>query len=301
MSARQLILRYNHILNKLSKGPATFSEIDQYLTLQSSICDEAFNVSKRQFQRDIRDISSIFELEIYFDKASHVYRINDAEFSEISRRRIEALDTFNALKIGDGASKFILFEPRKATGTENLSTLVYAIRNRFELKFSYQKYWENESSVRQIEPLALKEFKSRWYVIGRDKKDLKIKSFALDRISNLENSGAKFIPTNSSNVKDSYQHCFGIIGPNGLEPQKVILSFDPIQGKYIKSLPLHQSQKIVVENPSELRIEIDVYITYDLVMEILSYGEYVRVIEPQSLVREISNTLECALMQYQQK
>src|SRR5665648_765225 len=99
MSVRQSILRYIHVLNKLRKAPASYQEIDQYLILQSNLQDEKFNASKRQFQRDLKDISSIFELEIFYDASNGVYRINEDEISEISKRRMEAFDTFNALRI----------------------------------------------------------------------------------------------------------------------------------------------------------------------------------------------------------
>ena len=43
---------------------------------------------------------------------------------------------------------------------------------------------------------------------------------------------------------------------DGGEPQKIVLSFDPFQGQYIKSLPLHKSQTVLVDNVEEFRIKI---------------------------------------------
>jgi len=67
MSKRESIFRYLHIVNKLQKTPATFEEIDNYLLQQSERQDYKFNVSKRQFQRDLKDIGSIFEIDISYD------------------------------------------------------------------------------------------------------------------------------------------------------------------------------------------------------------------------------------------
>jgi len=64
MSTRESVLRYIHITNRLRKSSATFGEIDQYLKQQSELQGYNFNVSKRQFQRDLEDIGSIFEIEI---------------------------------------------------------------------------------------------------------------------------------------------------------------------------------------------------------------------------------------------
>lgn len=298
MSARQTILRYIHILNRLRKSPATFKEIDQYLIQQSNLQEEKFSVSKRQFLRDVKDIASIFELEIYFDFSDGVYRIIEEEVSEISRRRIEAFDTFNALKIGENISDIIHFESRKPLGTENLFGLIQAVKNRLNVKFIYRKFWEDEMTYRNVEPYALKEFKSRWYVIAKDHKDDKIKTFALDRLTNLEITNMPFIIPSDFNVEESYRHCFGIISPSNEEPQEVILSFEPMQGKYIKSLPLHQSQQILVDNKAELRVSLKLFITHDLIMELLSFGADVNVLEPKSLSYKIRNANKEAYKQY---
>jgi predicted DNA-binding transcriptional regulator YafY len=298
MSVRQTIFRYIHILNRLRKSPATFKEIDLYLIQQSNLQEEKFTVSKRQFLRDIKDIASIFELEIYFDFINGVYRINDEEFSEISRRRMEAFDTFNALKIGENTSDIIHFESRKPLGTENLFGLIHAVKNRLNVKFTYQKFWEDEMTNRNVEPYALKEFKSRWYVLAKDHKDNKIKAFALDRLTNLEITNMPFTFPSDFSVEESYRHCFGIISPSDEELQEIILSFDPIQGKYIKSLPLHQSQQILVDNNAELRVSLKLFITHDLIMELLSFGAEMKVLQPPTLADEIKKALKNAYKQY---
>ena len=45
-------------------------------------------------------------------------------------------------------------------------------------------------------------------------------------------------------------------------------------------------------NEEELRISLDLVITKDLIMEILSHGENVKVIKPKSLIRDIKNQLD---------
>jgi predicted DNA-binding transcriptional regulator YafY len=137
------------------------------------------------------------------------------------------------------------------------------------------------------EPYALKEFKNRWYVLANDVKDQQIKSFALDRICDLEISREHFIRPASFNVNDHFRYSFGIVGPNDECPQVVVLSFNAYQGKYIKSMPLHETQQIVVDNDDELRLQLTVYVTHDLIMELLSYGQNVKVLQPESLKNQM--------------
>ena len=298
MSTTELLLRYIHIVNRVSKSPATFKEIDDYLSRQSAFQDYKFNISQRQFLRDLKKIGSILEIEIYYDPRQGVYLINEAEFSELSRRRLEAFDTFNALKIGDSTSRLIHFEKRRPQGTENLFGVLHAIKNNLQINFTYQKFWEEQSTERSVHPLALKEFRNRWYLLSKDMKDGAVKTFALDRLTTLDITPIKFKPSPDFDIEEQFRYCFGIISPTDEDPQEIILSFDSIQGKYIKSLPLHHSQQILIDSEHELRIKLTLCVTYDLVMELLSFGELVKVIEPASLIKEITSKYRKALTRY---
>lgn len=277
MSKRETITRYNLTIKKLRKHPATFSEISDYLAFESDLQEYNFNVSKRTFQRDIEDIRSIYNIDIQYDFSQKVYYIAFDEQPEINERILEAFDTFNALNISYRLSDFIHFERRRPRGTENLYGLLHAIKNEVQISFSYQKFDEDEITRRVTEPCALKEFKNRWYVLATDMKDKKVKSFALDRLSELEISKKKFQLPNDFNVNEQFKHCFGIINPNECKPQEIILSFDPFQGKYIKTLPLHESQVILKDNDDELLIKLTLFVTHDFFMEILSFGDNVKV------------------------
>ena len=291
MSTKESLLRYFHITNKLRKAPATFNEIDSYLKQHSELQSMNFNVSKRQFKRDLEDIGSIFEIEINYDFKRRVYAIEEELQSEVSRRRLEAFDTFNALKIGENISKAIQFENRRRQGTENLFGLLHAITNNLQIRFTYQKFWEDKPSQRTVGPLALKEFKNRWYLIStipdKDFSDGIIKTFGLDRISSLEITTNKFKCPKNFDLEEYFRHCFGIISPLEEKPTEVILSFDPDQGKYIKTLPLHHSQQIIVDNGDELRIKLLIYNTFDFRMELLAHGNTVRVLQPEFLAEQI--------------
>lgn len=298
MSKRESIARYNLIIKKLRKQPSSFSEISDYLAFESDLQEYNFNVSKRTFQRDIEDIRSVYNIDIQYDFSRKVYYIDFDEQPEVNERILEAFDTFNALNITDRLSNYIHFEKRRPQGSENLYGLLHAIKNKVQISFSYQKFWEDEITHRITEPYALKEFKNRWYVLANDLKDKKVKSFALDRLFELEITRKKFQLPNDFNVNEHFKYCFGIISPNEHKPQEVILSFDPFQGKYIKTLPLHESQVILKDNADELLIKLTLFVTHDFFMEILSFGDNVKVIQPVSLIAEIKKAYENALKLY---
>ncbi len=82
------------------------------------------------------------------------------------------------------------------------------------------------------------------------------------------------------------------------EVQPVILSFTPHQGKYIKTQPLHHSQRVLIDNEEELRIQLNIRINYELEEQILKQGEKVTVIEPQELKELIKNRILNSLENY---
>ena len=298
MSKRESIARYNLIIKKLRKHPASFAEIADYLALESELQEYNFNVSKRTFQRDLEDIRSLYNIDIQFDFSRKVYFLDFDEQPDINERILEAFDTFNALNLSDRLSNNIHFEKRRPQGTENLYGLLHAIKNQLQIKFTYQKFWEDELTKRNVEPYALKEFRNRWYVLANDLKDNKVKSFALDRLSDLDITKKRFQFPDDFNVNRHYKYCFGIISPNGHKPEEIELSFDPFQGKYIKTLPLHESQQILIDNEEELRIKLTLFITHDFFMELLSYGENLRVIKPESLINDLKSTFKNVLKLY---
>jgi predicted DNA-binding transcriptional regulator YafY len=299
MSKRESLQRQLIIINKLRVAPRTFDELSGILDEESEIHSYNFRISKRTFQRDINEIRSLFFIDIRFDSSQKHYYIEMDEQSERQRRILEAFDTFNALNMSDRLSDFIHFEKRKPQGTENLYGLLHAIRNQLQIEFWHQKFWDVKPTERKVEPYALKEFSNRWYLLAKDLKDNSIKSFALDRMKYLEFTKMKFQRPAGFDVNEHYKHSFGIIGPNGQKPKEIILSFDPLKGKYIKSLPLHESQEIILDNESEVRIKLSLIISYDFIMEILSHGDEVKVIKPVSLIKTIKDIYQRALNRYQ--
>ena len=298
MSKRESISRYTLIINKLRKHTANYKEIANYLARESEMQDYNFNVSKRTFQRDLADIRSMYDIDIQYNQSEKVYFIDFEDKPEINERMFEAFDTFNALNLTDRLSDYIHFEMRRPQGTENLYGLLHAIKNRFIIEFSYHKFWDDVASFRTMEPFALKEFKNRWYALGKDLKDNKVKSFALDRLSNLDITKRHFQYPSDYNVNNDYRHCFGIISPNGLKPMEIILSFDPFQGKYIKTLPLHHTQQVLFDNEDELQIKLKLCITFDFVMELLSNGNRMKVLQPQALIEKLKTAHLEAYNQY---
>ena len=305
MSKRAYIHRFLLIFKKLKIKPyTTYEELRNFIENQLECLqmqDDSLNMgfSKRTLQRDIKEIRNLFGIDIEYSKTAKGYFINQSEVENMNfQRMIESFDMFTSLKLAQDLTPFVHLEKRRPLGTENLYGLFHAIKNRFQIKFSYQKFWEDEKTQRKTNPYAIKEFKDRWYLMAKDNRDGNVKSFALDRLTDLEITNKIFESPRDYNIEEVYRYCFGIINPNDEVPQVIVLSFDPVQGRYIKSLPLHETQEVLVDNKNEIQIRLKLCITYDFIMELLSHGDNLKVLKPARLMKEIKTAHEKAYKQY---
>lgn len=256
-------------------------------------------ISKRTFHRDLAEMKELFGIDIKFDKTQKGYKIeNDIDANKIllidSYRYIHTFQCFKDI------NNYIASDTEK-TGSEHLLILLDSVQNRRRIRFNYQKYVSVDIDLKTINPYFIKQFKSRWYVIGLDKKDNKTKTFALERMTNVQHtddgSACYDIPKDIT-PDNFFNDTFGIFKMPDLLAEEVILSFKPLKGKFIKSNPLHHSQTELIEDENEYRIKIRLQLTHDFTMEILSHGDEVRVISPVSLIRDVRTKMENALKQY---
>jgi len=290
MAKQDYILRYLTIIKKLRKNKeATFEEIKEYLREESEIQDRSFSISNRTFQRDLNEIRTLFKIDIQFNFSSKVYYIADDQQSDLNNRMLESIDTINSLKLASDITQYMFFEKRKAKGTHHFYGLLHAIKNRIVINLTHKTYAYDEPTNRLVEPLALKESKGRWYLFAKDRNDKKFKTFGLDRVIGFEYTAFRFDYPKNLDVNEVFRNCFGVINPENSKPEEIILSFDPEHGKYIKSYPIHETQTILIDDEDELRIRLYLYITIDLIMELLSYRDTFRVISPTNLRKDLVN------------
>lgn len=283
--------RYLYIIDKLQTVPSNFVDLHEYVMskLGNDDLGNNFEYSSRTFDRDKKDIFDIFGILIQYNRKDKVYYIEDEIEDPSVSRMMEAFTIHQALKEGSKLSPSIYLEKRKSTGTHLINGILHAIQNRWMISFTHTKFWTMEISQRTVKPIAIKESEHRWYLIAEDTKDSQIKNFGFDRITDLKILDTKFKPI-PFNVDKNYQHAFGI---ETYEPaQKIVLEFSWQQGNYVKSFQLHNSQKIVKDNEDHLVVELFIHATNDIMMELLKYGNQVKVISPISLQNEIKNRIE---------
>lgn len=281
--------------SKKNKG-ASYEEIQDYLILKYQDQDidlDDLKFTKRTFLRDKEAISKILKTDIIYRRSSNTYAIDVDEDDEFQEDVFDNLLLVEAFRNVQGKKDVMLFEQRKSRGLHWLNGLVHAINHHKIVTLRYTKFWEGVSYKKVLEPYALKESRNRWYLLAHEKNDEKyfLKTFGLDRISDLEIAQSSFRPKKYDIQKD-FKNSFGIISTLDETPEEIILSFDSDQGSYIKTLPLHHSQEILIDDENELRIKLKLVPTYDFEQEILSQGKRVKIISPESFKNQMKAEVE---------
>jgi len=279
MAKREFIQRQLLIIRRLKGKPSSFDDLKKYLLQQQEITEDNFDISQRTLQRDISEIRSIFGITIKFNRKERIYEIDQEDEEKPFERIIEAFDTLNALNFSSQVSDKLILEKKGNKGTEHMHGLLYAIENSFEINILHKSFWKEKAETRILQPLAVKEAHNRWYLVCFDSFKKDFRNFGLDRILSLEILTNKFKAINY-NAAEYYRNAFGI--ETNEYATKIILNFTEFQAKYIKSLPLHSSQKVVFEDENCSKFEYFMHPTNDFLMEILKYGDNVIIEEPAS-------------------
>ncbi len=248
MVHRNYLHRLLFIIKKLrTSGNATYAEINDYIQREFEVRDGIKSYTIRTLQRDINDIRELFNIDIKCNSLNRYYIAED-EDKGFNNRMLEAFDIFNLLNIGEQISPNVLFENRCQSGTQHLFGLLHAIKNGLVIKFSHKPHYQAEALQHEAEPYALKEFNGQWYLLAKDNNNNCLKTFGLDRITDLEITKMKFYFPDNFKAADYYEHCYGVTVPDDSEcdPEEIIIETTAKQAKYIKSYPIHQSQKLRV-------------------------------------------------------
>jgi len=167
-------------------------------------------------------------------------------------------------------------------GLNYLEEIYNAIINQQALKVTYKGYRTEEKQAFDFHPYFLKQYNTRWFLFGFNDKHQKISNLALDRIKEIKESKVKY---KSNEDPDFLEHFFDIVGVT-LKPDEhvehIVLEIHKDLLPYIVSKPLHGSQKVAKKTEEWTKLSLDVKVNYELESLLLSHGERIRVLEPET-------------------
>lgn len=138
-------------------------------------------------------------------------------------------------------------------GSRHRETLSHAIRRRHELLVRYTPFDKPGYEMR-FRPYLLRSYRGRCYVVGYSLRHGAVRIFALDRIEAIRPGGATFEADPSFDAAAYFRHSFGIYGGPDLRPEHVVMEVDAPLAPYVRSLPLHRTQRTEALDGGLLRV-----------------------------------------------
>lgn len=174
------------------------------------------------------------------------------------------------------------------SGQHHLSTIIDAMTNGLAMEMDYQKFTDSEPYTCFIEPYCVKLSQQRWYLLAcKDHRD-HLQVFSLDRIQQL-----RILPDQpfklpaGFSAHDYFANSLGVFAGNDQAVAQIRIRANRFMTNYLRTLPLHPSQKEVSHANESTIFEYTLAPTPDLLNTLLSYGPNVEVLEPLSFRQQM--------------
>ena len=298
MKQSELFRRYFWLVDLIYRNDGiTRDEINRCWS-QSRLNDNKENeIPERTFHRHKVAIKELFDIDIVCDRhGEKTYRIANRKALSHDRVMELLINTFavnNILSECKDLKCRILFESIPS-GQQFLMPIIEAMRNGTVLDISYQSFRMDTAAQHEVEPYCLKIYKQRWYLLGRRRDRDVMRIFCLGRIKGIGQTDKTFFLPDSFDAKNYFENTIGIIVEDNCPPQTITICASNGQQNYIRSLPLHFTQQEYETRADCAKFSIFAQPNYDLIQELLRYGEDVSVLSPKwfrDKFREITNKM----------
>ena len=241
---------------------------------------------ERKFHRYKEEIQEIFDVEICCERnrGNYYYIANRDDISGGFTRKwlLNAMAVHSMLDQAQDLNDCILYEDIPE-GSQYLSLIVDAIKQRNQLRFTYHSFHQDKRYELILAPYCLKVFKQRWYVAGcPSTHPNETRIYALDRVSDMRPTTDTFIYPKEFSAKVFFAPYYGVFRDK--TPMKVLIEATPNSAKFLRLLPLHESQKELRQFNGNTFFEYFIAPTLDFIQELRTHGTDIRIVEPEYLV-----------------
>lgn len=312
---KQVLLRYQ-VLNRCFRNRYREFTIDDLVEECSKAMRQELDmnagISKRTVQNDIANLETNYHIRLdenlrrgrqrlyrYVDTeyTLPLVRLDDTERHKLQDaiyvlRRFEGEPLYDWARtllmqiegglLDEDATPVVSFQSNPDyTGLSHFSDLLQAIIHKRVLKLRYKPFGK-DTITDKIYPYYLKQFNDRWYLIAQAVGYDTYAHYALDRIESFEEISLKYKDPDVD-FNEYFDDVIGVTVPEQWEPVDVLLRIRNNRYNYIKTKPLHLTQRKVGEEEGYTRVTINVKINKELIALLLSFGSDVEVLSPASL------------------
>jgi len=296
MKPAQIFRQYIWIINTLrAYRQLTFEELNQ--KWQNERVADGNALQRSSFNRHRDAILDMFGIIIDCDKKTYKYFISNKDVlcdDSIERWLFSTLTVHGMLADSASVKERLVLENAPA-GEQYLDVIIRAIRTDRRLLMGYQKFGA-EGYEKVVCPYALKLFRQRWYLLAlNDEEQMRI--YALDRMTMMELTDEPFEMPEGFSPQTYFSEYFGVL-TNDTPMAHIILRAHKWMPNYLRTLPLHHSQRELVSTPDYTDFSFDIRPTSDFLGELLRHSEGIEVLEPLELREKMRQMIVDTLKRY---
>lgn len=290
---------YIWLVNTIYKANGiTLAEINEkWLQTEMS---EGISLSRTTFHRHRIAIEEMFGLLIECNKKQgNKYYISNKDVLEedsVQNWMLSTMSVGNLLSESQSLHNRILLE-NVPSGGEKLQLVIKAMKENRCLMITYQRYGSPSGYSFTIEPYCIKLFRQRWYMLGKLSNGW-LATYSLDRIESMKMLETKYKVADDFDAVEYFRESYGIVVDDNMPLQHIVLRAHGFERYYLRDLPLHHSQHEINVTEEYTDFELTLRPTSDFKSKLLSRGQWIEVLAPQSLADEIVEWHQNAIQRY---
>lgn len=254
-------------------------------------------LTRASFYRHKDAILNMFGVIIDCEPKTYKYYISNPDVLDddtIERWMLSTLTVNTALSDSASLNDRILLENVPA-GEQYLQTIIQAIKTSHRLRIGYQKFG-TEGYVKIVCPYALKLFHQRWYLLAKTETD-QMRIYSLDRMTQMELTDEDFEMPDDFSSEAYFADYYGVLTDATPMAHVVVRAYN-FTPNYLRTLPLHASQREVVTTPDYTDFALDIRPTADFINTLLSHADGLEVLEPADLRQRMKEMIAKTLKRY---
>ena len=254
-------------------------------------------LSRTTFNRHRDAILDMFGVVIDCDLADdYKYYISNPEVLDsdtIERWMLSTLTVGTVLSDSLSIQDRIILENVPA-GEAYLSLIIKAMKMNHRIKMGYQRFGADNYKL-VVAPYALKLFHQRWYLLAFT--GWYIVTYSLDRITSLSITDETFQKPADFSPEDYFSEYYGVLTDETPMAHVVIRAYGKTPN-YLRTLPLHHSQREINTTPKYSDFSYDIRPTYDFQDALFSHVSGIEVLKPIELREKMKSEIEKMLENY---
>jgi predicted DNA-binding transcriptional regulator YafY len=245
------------------------------------------------------DILILFGIEIECVSGNKYAIANrdDIKSDDVQNWLLNSFSVSNLLMEGQSLKDRLLLEDIPS-GNKYLTQVIDAMRQNLTLQVEYQSFKMSAPRNFEIAPYCIKVFKQRWYIIGLREGNDEVHFYSLDRVLSMEITENAFNIPKSFNA-DAFLHNYYGVMAGTMPAESVLLRVTPFRANYLRSLPLHHSQKETERTDDYSVFEYWIAPTADFIQELRSFLPEITVLKPLWLRDKFIEEAKQVLKNYQ--